>query len=46
MKIGFSGPYCTANFGDWAMLVNNMYDLDDHEYTIFTYSSQFSSWCY
>lgn len=41
MKIGFSGPYCTANFGDWAMLVNNMYDLGDHEYTIFTYSSQF-----
>lgn len=41
MKIGFVGPYCTANFGDWAMLVNNIYDLGNHEYTIFTYSSQF-----
>lgn len=41
MKIGFVGPYCTANFGDWAMLINNMKDLGDNEYTIFTYNAHF-----
>lgn len=42
MKIGFTGPYCTANFGDWAMLVNNIFDFGvDNEYVIFTYSSHF-----
>ena len=41
MKIGFTGPYCTANFGDWAMLVNNIYDFGDNEFFIFTYSDSF-----
>lgn len=42
MKIGFTGPYCTANFGDWAMLVNNLVDFGlDNEYIVFTYSSSF-----
>ena len=42
MKIGFTGPYCTANFGDWAMLVNNIFDFGiENEYTVFTYSNSF-----
>ncbi|WP_078594301.1 polysaccharide pyruvyl transferase family protein [Evansella clarkii] len=41
LKIGFVGPYSTANFGDWGMLLNNMYDLECEDFVIFTYSSKF-----
>lgn len=42
MIIGFTGPFCTANFGDWAMLVNNIFDFGlDNKFVIFTYSSSF-----
>ena len=42
MKIGFTGPYATANFGDWAMLVNNIFDFGiDNEFVVFTYSYDF-----
>lgn len=42
MIIGFTGPFCTANFGDWAMLVNNIFDFGlDNKFVIFTYSNSF-----
>ena len=41
MKVGFVGPYSTANLGDYAMLVNNIYDLKCHNVTVFTYSQKF-----
>ena len=42
MKIGLTGPFCTANFGDWAMLVNNIYDFGlENEFIVFTYSDSF-----
>lgn len=40
-KIGFVGPYSTANFGDWAMLVNNIYDLNYKNIVVFTYNPMF-----
>ncbi|WP_042142569.1 polysaccharide pyruvyl transferase family protein [Paucisalibacillus sp. EB02] len=40
-KIGFVGPFSTANFGDWSMLVNNIYDLKTENPIIFTYSPRF-----
>lgn len=40
-RIGFVGPFSTANFGDWAMLVNNIYDINCANFTIFTYSAIF-----
>lgn len=40
-KIGFIGSYSSANFGDWAMLVNNIYDLECEDAVVFTYNSRF-----
>ena len=38
MKIGITGPISEVNFGDYGMLVNNIYDLGkEHEYTCFFY---------
>jgi hypothetical protein len=39
--IGFTGPYSDVNFGDYAMLVNNVYTLDVSAVTIFMYDRQF-----
>lgn len=39
--IGFTGPYSDVNFGDYAMLVNNVYTLDPSEVTIFVYDRSF-----
>lgn len=41
MKVAFTGPYCTANFGDWAILINNIYDIKADEVIVFTYSKEF-----
>lgn len=41
MHIGFVGPYSTANLGDYAMLVNNIYDICAKDITVFSYSSKF-----
>lgn len=41
MKIAFTGPYCTANFGDWAILINNIYDINPDSIVVFTYSRNF-----
>jgi polysaccharide pyruvyl transferase WcaK-like protein len=40
-RIGFVGPYSSANFGDYAMLVNNIYDMACNDIVVFTYSSRF-----
>ncbi|MDQ0644573.1 polysaccharide pyruvyl transferase family protein [Microbacterium murale] len=39
--IGFTGPYSDVNFGDYAMLVNNVYALDAQDTTIFVYDRPF-----
>ena len=41
MKVGFTGAYCTANFGDWSILVNNILDINATENIVFTYSDSF-----
>lgn len=41
MHIGFVGPYSTANLGDYAMLVNNIYDICAKNITVFSYSIKF-----
>lgn len=41
IRIGFTGAYCTANFGDYAILLNNIADINADEYVVFTYSSSF-----
>lgn len=41
MKVAFTGPYCTANFGDWAILINNIYDINADDIVVFTYSKEF-----
>ena len=40
MKIGFTGPFGDANFGDYAMLVNNIYDIGIKNLKIFTYNEE------
>ncbi|WP_136042844.1 MULTISPECIES: polysaccharide pyruvyl transferase family protein [unclassified Microbacterium] len=39
--IGFTGPYSDVNFGDYAMLVNNIYALDAQEACVFVYDEGF-----
>lgn len=47
MKIGFTGPFCDNNFGDYAMLINNIMDIDNaygdsvEEYVVFCYNISF-----
>ncbi|ADG73675.1 hypothetical protein Cfla_0764 [Cellulomonas flavigena DSM 20109] len=41
MTIGFTGPFSDVNFGDYAMLVNNVRTLGATEYTVFAYDRQF-----
>ncbi|MCM1288214.1 MAG: polysaccharide pyruvyl transferase family protein [Clostridium sp.] len=38
MRVGFVGPFGDTNFGDYAMLVNNMYYIRPTESVVFTYS--------
>lgn len=40
-KIGFTGPVSETNLGDYAMLLNNIYDLDIKDITLFTYNYDF-----
>lgn len=40
-KIGFTGPFADVNFGDYAMVVNNIYDLDIQDVVLFSYNSPF-----
>lgn len=41
-KIGFAGPFADVNFGDYAMVVNNIYDLNIGSMALFTYNSDFT----
>ena len=36
MKVGYCGPFCDTNFGDYAMLINDIYDIDEKEVTVFS----------
>ena len=41
MNIGITGPISEVNFGDYAMLINNMYDLGkEHHYTLYYYDTK------
>lgn len=40
-KIGFTGPFADVNFGDYAMVVNNIYDLGINDIVLFSYDSPF-----
>lgn len=41
-RIGVTGPISEVNFGDYAMFVNNFYDISANEITIFSYNKGFS----
>ncbi|HBV76737.1 MULTISPECIES: polysaccharide pyruvyl transferase family protein [Vibrio] len=42
MKIAITGPLADKNLGDYGMFINNIYDLSsEHEYTVFSYNSDF-----
>lgn len=40
-RIAFTGPFAEPNFGDYAMLINNLYDLDVKAVTLFSYDDAF-----
>lgn len=40
-SIGFVGPFGDSNFGDYAMLVNNIYEIGCKDICIFTYNNAF-----
>lgn len=40
-KIAITGPFADVNFGDYAMLINNIYDLDVKDITLFSYDNDF-----
>lgn len=42
-RIAFTGPFADVNFGDYAMLVNNIYDLNIKRVTLFSYDNDFLS---
>lgn len=38
MVLGIVGPFGDTNFGDYAMLVNNIYSIGAEKYVVFTYN--------
>lgn len=42
-RIAVTGPFTDVNFGDYAMLVNNAYDLKVSDLLLFSYDQQFLS---
>ncbi|WP_391207668.1 polysaccharide pyruvyl transferase family protein [Psychrobacillus sp. L4] len=40
-RIAITGPFADVNFGDYAMLINNIYDLDIKDITLFSYDNDF-----
>lgn len=40
-RIGFTGPFSDVNYGDYAMVVNNIYDIDRSEVTLFSSDDEF-----
>jgi polysaccharide pyruvyl transferase WcaK-like protein len=45
MKIGFTGPFSDANFGDYAMLVNNITATNLGQVVLYTYDEIFVTSC-
>jgi polysaccharide pyruvyl transferase WcaK-like protein len=41
-RIGITGPISEINFGDYAMFINNIYDIDIKSITVFSYNKGFS----
>ena len=39
--VGFVGPFGDSNFGDYAMLVNDIYDINKKNIMIFSYNTDF-----
>lgn len=42
IRIGITGPIAEINFGDYAMFVNNLFDMDIKRVTVFSYNKDFS----
>jgi polysaccharide pyruvyl transferase WcaK-like protein len=42
IRIGITGPISETNFGDYAMFVNNLYDFNIKNVTVFSYNKGFS----
>ncbi len=42
LRIGITGPISEINFGDYAMFINNIYDIDIKNITVFSYNKGFS----
>lgn len=40
-RIAITGPFADVNFGDYAMVVNNIYDLDCKDIILFSYDNEF-----
>ena len=40
-KIGITGPYSDINFGDYAILINNIYDISFEKLNVFAYDANF-----
>lgn len=38
MKVGFVGPFGDSNLGDYGMLINNIYDINVKDISVFTYN--------
>ena len=38
MRVGFVGPFGDSNLGDYGMLINNIYDINVKDVSIFTYN--------
>lgn len=43
MKLGFVGPFSDTNFGDWAMLLNDIFDINVKDIVLFTYDKNLES---
>ena len=41
-KYAFTGPYADVNFGDYAMFINDLYDIEAISGTVFTYNRPFT----
>ena len=41
ISVGYVGPFCDNNFGDYGMLVNDIYDIDVSDIVIFSYNAVF-----
>lgn len=42
VRVGITGPISEINFGDYAMLINNIFDININDVIIFSYNKGFS----